>query len=74
MVEQEETKPQMTLYGYWRSGASWRVRFVLGLKGFDMESEIKYIPVHLVKEGGQQHKEEYVSKFHPMHVSLPSIM
>ena len=45
----------MKLYGYWRSSASYRVRIALNLKGIDYE----YIPVHLVKDGGQQHSENY---------------
>lgn len=46
-------KAVMTLYGYWRSGCSWRVRLVLGLKGFTMGKEVDYVPVHLVKDGGE---------------------
>lgn len=45
----------MKLYSYWRSSASYRVRIALNLKAIDYE----YIPVHLVKEGGQQHSAEY---------------
>ena len=45
----------MKLYGYWRSSASYRVRIALNLK----EIEYEYIPVHLVKEGGQQHSDDY---------------
>ncbi|MFA4968422.1 MAG: maleylacetoacetate isomerase [Sulfuritalea sp.] len=40
----------MKLYNYFRSSASFRVRIALALKGLDYE----YVPVHLVKEGGQQ--------------------
>lgn len=43
------------LYTYWRSTAAYRVRIALNLKGLDYES----IPVHLVKDGGEQHKPEY---------------
>ena len=43
------------LYSYWRSSCSWRVRTSLALKGIEYE----YIPVHLVKDGGQQHTDEY---------------
>ena len=49
----------MTLYGYWRSGATWRVRLALFLKGFKFDKDIEYIPVNLVKDGGEQFKEEY---------------
>lgn len=45
----------MKLYGYWRSSASYRVRTALNLKGLSYE----YEPVHLVKDGGQQHSEAY---------------
>lgn len=45
----------MQLYGYWRSSASYRVRIALNLKQIDYE----YLPVHLVKDGGQQKSAEY---------------
>lgn len=45
----------MKLYGYWRSSAAYRVRIALNLKGIEYQS----IPVHLVKDGGEQHKAEY---------------
>ncbi|MEN3157089.1 maleylacetoacetate isomerase [Alkalimonas sp. NCh-2] len=45
----------MKLYGYWRSSAAYRVRIALALKGMAYES----IPVHLVKDGGQQHQASY---------------
>lgn len=44
-----------TLYSYWRSSASWRVRIALGLKGVPFT----LVPVHLVEDGGQQHAEPY---------------
>ena len=43
------------LWGYWRSSASWRVRIALHHKGIDFE----YLPVHLVKDGGQQFSDEH---------------
>jgi maleylacetoacetate isomerase len=43
------------LYDYWRSSAAWRVRAGLQLKGLDYQS----IPVHLVRDGGEQHRAEY---------------
>ncbi len=43
------------LYTYWRSTAAYRVRIALNLKGLAFES----IPVHLVKDGGEQHQPEY---------------
>jgi len=45
----------MKLYGYWRSSATWRVRIALGYK----EVPFEYIPVHLVRSGGEQHLEAY---------------
>lgn len=45
----------LKLYGYWRSSAAYRVRIALNLKGLAYEQ----IPVHLVKDGGQQHAAEY---------------
>ena len=45
----------LKLYTYWRSTAAYRVRIALNLKGIEYES----IPVHLVKDGGEQHKPEY---------------
>ena len=50
----------MTLYGYWRSGASWRVRLCLFLKGFELGKDIEYIPVNLVT--GEQKSEDYEAK------------
>lgn len=46
------------LFNYWRSSASWRVRIALGLKGIEYE----YVPVHLVKDGGQQHGVEHKAR------------
>lgn len=48
----------MKLYNYWRSSASWRVRIGLAFKGLSYE----YVPVHLVKDGGQQNTPEYRQK------------
>ncbi|MBV7314862.1 maleylacetoacetate isomerase [Shewanella sp. NIFS-20-20] len=45
----------LTLYGYWRSSAAYRVRIALGLKSLAAEQ----ISVHLVKDGGEQHKSDY---------------
>lgn len=39
------------LYTYFRSSAAYRVRIAMNLKGLPYQS----IPVHLVREGGQQH-------------------
>ena len=45
----------MKLYSYFRSSAAYRVRIVLNLKGLATE----IIPVHLVKNGGEQHSDAY---------------
>ena len=45
----------MDLYSYWRSTASYRVRIALELKGL----EYNIVPVHLVKDGGEQHAEGF---------------
>ena len=45
----------MKLYTYFRSSASYRVRIALNLKGLPYET----VPVHLLKDGGQQYSEEY---------------
>lgn len=45
----------LTLYSYWRSSAAYRVRIALNLKGL----AYKQVPVHLLKDGGQQHSAEY---------------
>lgn len=46
----------MKLYTYFRSSAAYRVRIGLKLKGLDVES----VPVHLIKEGGQQLTPEFL--------------
>ena len=61
-------KHLMTLYGYWRSSCTWRVRLALALKGLNLGKEVEYIPVHLVKEGGEQ-KQEAFKKINPAQVS-----
>lgn len=48
---------KMVLYSYWRSSASYRVRLALALKGIDAEIR----PVHLVRDGGQQHQPDYIA-------------
>ncbi len=45
----------LQLYSYWRSSAAYRVRIGLNLKGLPYE----IVPVHLVRDGGQQHSEAY---------------
>ena len=46
-----------TLRSYFRSSCSWRVRISLAYKGISYET----IPVHLLKDGGQQHGEAHRS-------------
>ena len=45
----------MKLYGYWRSNSSYRLRIALALKGLAPEQ----VPVHLVRDGGEQLKPAY---------------
>ena len=48
---------QLRLYSYWRSSAAYRVRIGLNLKGLRYET----VPVHLVRDGGEQHQAEYAA-------------
>ncbi len=48
----------MKLYNFWRSTCSWRVRIALHHKGLAFE----YLPVHLVKDGGEQNQDSYREK------------
>ncbi len=45
----------ITLYNYFRSSTSYRVRLALELK----KLPYTYIPVHLLKNGGEQNSEDY---------------
>lgn len=47
----------LKLYSYWRSSAAYRARIALNLKGLDYAIE----PVHLVRDGGQQHADDYAA-------------
>ncbi|MBU3583503.1 maleylacetoacetate isomerase [Polynucleobacter sp. 15G-AUS-farblos] len=51
------------IYSYWRSSAAFRVRIALNLKGMDYE----IIPVHLLKNGGEQLTDSYGQK-NPNHL------
>ncbi|QKV19191.1 maleylacetoacetate isomerase [Oricola thermophila] len=42
-------------YGYFRSSSSYRCRIAFNLKGIDYD----FVPVHLLKDGGEQKKPEY---------------
>lgn len=48
----------MKLYTYFRSSAAYRVRIALNLKGLPYEA----VPVHLVRDGGQQKTPAYREK------------
>jgi len=52
-----DTTPEsdVALYGYFRSSSAWRVRIALACKGIAYAS----IPVHLVRDGGEQHTADY---------------
>ena len=58
----------MKLYGYWRSTAAYRVRIALHLKGIDFDS----VSVHLVKNGGEQYKDNYTA-INPNHL-VPTLI
>ena len=45
----------MEIYTYFRSSAAYRARIVLNLKG--LQADYRY--VHLLKDGGDQHKPEF---------------
>lgn len=47
----------MKLYTYFRSSAAYRARIALNLKGLAYEA----VPVHLLKDGGQQRKPDYLA-------------
>jgi len=45
----------IALHTYWRSSAAYRVRIGLNLKGLPWQAH----PVHLVRDGGEQHADAY---------------
>ncbi len=45
----------IVLHTYWRSSAAYRVRIGLNLKGLPWQAR----PVHLVRDGGEQHADVY---------------
>jgi len=59
---------ELTLYNYFRSSTSYRVRIALHYKNLDFA----YKPVHLINEGGEQHKSEY-KNINPM-AEVPTLI
>lgn len=57
----------LKLYSYWRSSAAYRVRIGLNLKRLAYE----IVPIHLVRDGGQQHAAAYRA-LNPMR-SVPTL-
>jgi maleylacetoacetate isomerase len=53
----------LTLYDYYRSSASFRVRIALNLKKMTYEA----IPIHLVNNGGEQFSDAY-HQINPLHL------
>lgn len=51
----DEDAGKVLLYSYWRSSSAYRVRIALNLKDIDYRQKF----VHLVKDGGDQHRDEY---------------
>lgn len=58
----------LTLFGYWRSSAAYRVRIALNYKNITHLQK----SVHLVKDGGEQHSDEYVA-LNPAHL-VPTLV
>ncbi|KAJ3075790.1 hypothetical protein HDU98_006881 [Podochytrium sp. JEL0797] len=56
MTSTEATAPTFTLYSYWRSSASWRIRMALAYKNLPYA----IVPVNLLL--GEQHLPEYLAK------------
>jgi len=52
---------ELALYDYWRSSSAYRVRIALNLKGL----AYRQVPVHLVRDGGQQNLPSY-RKLNPL--------
>jgi maleylacetoacetate isomerase len=68
LIYRENTeKAKMKLYNYFRSSASYRVRIGLNLKNIAYD----YVPVHLVKNGGEQFSQAFLRK-NPM-AQLPCL-
>ncbi len=58
----------LVLYNYFRSSTSYRVRIALHYKNLDF----KYEPVHLVNNGGEQFRSQYVA-LNPM-AEVPTLI
>lgn len=56
----------LRLHGFWRSSATWRVRIALAYKGL----AYTYVPVHLRRDGGEQHRPEFRAKSPIGHVPV----
>ena len=56
-AEDKGMASDLALYGYWRSTTTYRVRIALGLKELAWDNR----PVHLVRDGGEQHADAYRS-------------
>ncbi|TDY15772.1 maleylacetoacetate isomerase/maleylpyruvate isomerase [Paraburkholderia sp. BL6665CI2N2] len=54
-IKPEAAVSERVVYTYFRSSAAYRVRIALNLKGLDYRA----VPVHLLRDGGQQHQPEY---------------
>jgi len=52
-----EKSGRLTLYSYWRSSAAYRVRIALHLKELAFDT----IPVHLLRNGGEQRSDTYLA-------------
>jgi maleylacetoacetate isomerase len=55
LLRDKIVEKEMKLYSYWRSTAAYRVRIALNIKQLDCE----VVPVHLVKNGGEQLMDSY---------------
>lgn len=59
---------KLTLHGYWRSSAAYRVRIALNLKQVEYDQHA----VHLVRDGGEQHLPSYHA-LNPQHL-VPTLV
>jgi maleylacetoacetate isomerase len=61
MEENINKAKNLSLYSFWRSSCSWRVRLVLHYKDIPFE----YKPMHLIRQGNQELKDDF-KKLNPM--------